>query len=212
MSEKQNAPGIEFLVHGKLGPCLVVPGDNSQALELWVVPTPEMETFSALVAKQSGATILGNHLWFFRPIDIPVQEDGKTVVMKKMLALDAGCFPDEELRQIRKSGVKVRRHPSTSDPLSGFLIVTSGDVMDFTTPITFSQVQFSSPPASDVHSSDERTSGQDEGHGKSRLKPDSPQSSSPGPDKVVETTYIPPPRSKIQVQPSVIEGNLPGNS
>ena len=197
MSQNQEQSGLEFLVHGKLGPCVVVPGTDTQAFELWVVPTPEMEAFSTLVSRQSGITILGNHVWFFRPIDIPVQEGDKTVMMKKMLALDGGCFPDGDIKQIRQNGIKVRRHPSTSDPLSGFLIVTPGDVMDLPSPIIFSQIQFSGGPQSVEGSSTEEVPAQSQ-----------QSASDQASGKAVETTYTPPPRSKIKVQPSVIEGTL----
>lgn len=134
---------IEFLVHGTLGPAVVVPA-NHHPIELWVDGNEELEMFAVLVGKQCGATIVGNRLWLFRPVDLPVNDNGQTVVMKKMLAFDGGLFPSDELRQIRSNGIKLRRKPDGSNPLTGLLIVTPGDVVDMPAPILFSQVMFSS--------------------------------------------------------------------
>lgn len=145
MSEttSQFAGDFEFLVHGQVREAVIVPSLPHQAMELWIQPTDAIEAFSQLVGRQSGATIRGNRVWFFRPMDIPVQQDGQTIVMKKMLALDGGQFTDAELASIRHYGIKLRTAPVAGEQ-RGLLVVTPGDIMEFTGKLTFSAVTFTS--------------------------------------------------------------------
>lgn len=145
MSEVDNTH-VEFLVHGKITEAVIVPGAHS-ALEMWIKPTQEVEIFSVMVQRQCGATIRGNHLWLFRPVDLPVSEGEQVVMSRQHLAVDAGYVREEEIAQIRQKGLKVRRDPTHPDPLSGVVIITPGDVIDFPVPIRLSQVMISTEQA-----------------------------------------------------------------
>lgn len=117
---------MELLVHGRLDSAVVLPPSPGHPLELWIKPSPGVELFSNLVGRQCGATVQGGRLWLFRPVPLTLRtEDGQTVEVKKMLALDGGPFQPSEFEAISRGGLTVRY---LGAPKTVF-VVTQGDVV-----------------------------------------------------------------------------------
>ena len=117
---------MELLVHGRLDSAVVLPASPGHPLELWIKPSPGVELFSNLVGRQCGATIQGGRLWLFRPVPLTLRtEDGQTVEVNKMLALDGGGFQPSEFEAISRDGLTVRYQGA---PKTVFM-VTQGDVV-----------------------------------------------------------------------------------
>lgn len=117
---------MELLVHGRLSSAVVLPASPGHPLELWISPSPGVELFSTMVGRQCGATIQGGRLWLFRPVPLAMRtEDGQTVEVKKMLALDGGPFRPSEFEAISRGGLTVRYQGA---PKTVF-VVTQGDVV-----------------------------------------------------------------------------------
>lgn len=117
---------MELLVHGRLASAVVLPATPGYPLELWISPSHGVELFSTLVGRQCGATIQGGRLWLFRPVPLAMRtEDGQTVEVKKMLALDGGPFQPSEFEAISRGGLTVRYQGA---PKTVF-VVTQGDVV-----------------------------------------------------------------------------------